>query len=85
MYEGQLNTNPPLRDVLIQGNMVYDTGRDKVLVDGKPTKTPPRYRYAVYVGPWGGLPGPTFPRDLHFSGNLFHPGTRGVANVKLKP
>ncbi len=77
---GQKPTNPPLADVLIQGNVVYDTGRDGVLADGTVKAQPPRYQYAVRVtdGPFG-------PKGLHFSGNLFHPGTAGVANVELKP
>ena len=40
----------------------------------------PRYQYAVI------LPGgPDAPRGLHFSNNLFHPGTQGVANIELPP
>lgn len=38
----------------------------------------PRYRYTVI------LPGgPTAPRQIHFSGNLFQPGTDGVSNREL--
>ncbi|MBN1341650.1 MAG: right-handed parallel beta-helix repeat-containing protein [Phycisphaerae bacterium] len=87
LFEGQLESNPPLTDVLIEGNIVYNTGRDGVLVDGKPKVLGPRYRYAVYVGPWGetGKPGATYPRGLHFANNLLHPGTRGVSNVDLRP
>jgi len=83
--EGQLETNPPLTDVIVQGNMVYNTGKDGHLEDGKVIKEPPRYRYAVYVGPWGEgtEPGPTFPQHLHFIDNVFHPGTEGVSNVPL--
>lgn len=72
---GQLPANPPLADVLIQGNVVYDTGRDD-----QPQPAPPRYRYAVQVES-----GPTSPVGLHFSNNLFHPGTEGVSNVQLIP
>ena len=87
LYEGQYAENPPLRDILIQGNLVYNTGRDQVLVDGQPQEQPPRYRYAVYVGPWGegNEKGPTYPRDLHFIGNVLHPGTKGISNVELTP
>lgn len=38
----------------------------------------PRYKYAVIIPG-----GPNAPRGLSFSNNLFHPGTQGVANVKL--
>ncbi|WP_395731389.1 nitrous oxide reductase family maturation protein NosD [Prosthecobacter sp.] len=38
----------------------------------------PRYKYAVIIPG-----GPNAPRGLHFSGNLFHPGTQGVCNQTL--
>jgi len=38
----------------------------------------PRYKYAVII-PGGS----NAPRGLHFSNNLFHPGTLGVANIDL--
>lgn len=46
---GQSPDNPPLRDVIIQGNVVYDSGRDGVLVGGAVKVLPPRYRYAVHM------------------------------------
>lgn len=69
--------NPPLTDVIVQGNIVYDTGRDGVVVDGKATIAGTRYKYAVILA--------SEARGIHFSNNLFHPGTAGVANVELKP
>jgi hypothetical protein len=76
-FEGQLEENPPVRDVLISGNLVYDPGRD---ADG-----PPRYRYAVYVGAWGegSVPKANVPQGLRFSDNILHPGTEGVSNGAL--
>jgi hypothetical protein len=38
----------------------------------------PRYKYAVIIPG-----GPNAPRGLHFSNNLFHPGTQGVCNREL--
>ncbi|WP_395740098.1 nitrous oxide reductase family maturation protein NosD [Prosthecobacter sp.] len=38
----------------------------------------PRYKYAVIIPD-----GPNAPRGLHFSNNLFHPGTQGVCNREL--
>lgn len=72
--------SPPETDVIISGNVLYDTGRDKVLVDGEPKLEPPRYRYAVRVGE-----GKDAPRGLHFTNNLLHPGTGGISNVALLP
>ncbi|MCX6911266.1 MAG: right-handed parallel beta-helix repeat-containing protein [Verrucomicrobia bacterium] len=77
---GQKPDNPPLSDVIIQGNVVYDTGRDQVIVDGQPKVEPPRYKYAVIIE--GGANGP---KGLHFSNNIFHPGAKGVSNAELKP
>lgn len=77
---GQQPDDPPLSDVIIQGNVVYDTGRDQVIVDGQPKVEPPRYKYAVIIET-----GPNGPKGLHFSNNIFHPGAQGVSNVELKP
>ncbi|AMV35956.1 hypothetical protein VT85_00830 [Planctomyces sp. SH-PL62] len=76
----QVPENPPLADVIVTGNVVYDTGHDAILKDGKPEVVPPRYRYAVLIES-----GDSAPVGLHFSNNLFHPGLRGVSNVELKP
>ena len=38
----------------------------------------PRYKYAVIIPG-----GPNAPRGLHFSNQLFHPGTQGVCNGEL--
>jgi len=77
---GQTPANPPLRDVVLQGNIVYDTGHDQVIVDGKPKVEPPRYKYAVTIA--GGADAP---QGLHFTGNLFDPGTEGVSNLPMAP
>jgi len=74
---GQKPENPPLADVVIQGNVVYSTGGHQAGNDGAPTVRPPRYRYAVSVA--------SDARGLHFSNNILHPGTEGVSNVELKP
>jgi len=66
---GQKPENPPLADVVVQGNVVYDTGR----TDGTET----RYRYAVLV--------PNEVKGIRFSGNIFHPGRDGVSNVENEP
>ena len=78
---GQTENNPPLTDVIIQGNLVYNSGRDGVLVDGAVKVLPPRYTYALHVATEGYAP----PKGLHFSNNLLHPGTKGISNVDLKP
>lgn len=76
-----LPENPALSEVIIQGNIVYDTGRDRPLVDGVPKREPPRYKFAVLIET--GEPNP--PQGLHFFGNILHPGTGGVCNVELPP
>ena len=64
---GQQFDDPPLTDVVVQGNIVQSTGK-------------PRYQYAVIIAG-----GPNTPRGLHFSNNLFHPGSQGLANRELPP
>ncbi len=74
--KGQEPDDPPLADVLITGNVLYDPSRES----GQSEPAVPRYHYAVIVA--GGVSGP---KGLHFSNNLLHPGSAGVANVKLDP
>lgn len=74
LYDGQLSENPAMRDVVIQGNVVYDPGRD--------TGEAPRYRYALFVGSWHGAPedSPNLTTGISIVGNRFHPGRDGVTN-----
>lgn len=76
---GPLEKNPPMRDVIIEGNIIYDSGRDSVLVDGKPQIMPPRYKYAVWFDE------EFIPEGIHFRNNIFHPGTEGISNKELTP
>jgi hypothetical protein len=71
---------PPLRDVVIANNVVYDTGRDKVVVDGRPQVVPPRYQLALLAQ----VRKDTF-KTLKIHGNVFHPGSSGVSNHELPP
>ncbi len=71
---GQKPENPPLADVVVQGNVVYDRGRTEA---GVSKDSRPRYRYAVLVA--------KEVSGLRFSGNIFHPGLEGVSNVEIQP
>ena len=64
---GQQADDPPLADVIVQGNLVHNIGN-------------PRYSYAVIIEG-----GPNAPRGMHFSNNVFPPGSQGVANIELPP
>jgi len=75
-----LPETPVLRDVLVLGNVVYDPGRDQILVDGKPRSEPPRYHYAIKVEP-----GSSAPQRIGFADNLIDPGIDGIATVDLTP
>lgn len=79
LESGQLPENPIMTDIIVKGNIVYDTGKDAVLVDGAPRTLPPRYEFAVFI-----TPEPS-PQRLHFSDNIFHPGRAGVSNMPLEP
>ncbi len=71
---GQKPENPPLADVVVEGNVVYDRGRTEA---GASKDSRPRYRYAVLVA--------KEVSGLRFSGNIFHPGWEGVSNVEIQP
>ena len=74
---GQKPENPPLTDVVIQGNIVYGIGSNQAGNDGTSRVPPPRYKYAVSVA--------SDAKGLHFSNNILHAGTKGISNVELKP
>lgn len=71
--------NPPLQDVIITGNVMYDPGRDRILQDGKLVVAPPRFKYAIYIEDTQA----TKPRNVIVSNNIFHKGSVGVSNVDL--
>jgi hypothetical protein len=77
----QLEENPNLSDILIQGNLVYNAGRDGVLVDGELVQEGPRYRFALYIE--YALDDERFPKNVRVADNLFHPGRESVCNVAL--
>lgn len=80
LENGQEADDPPLRDVIIADNIVYNTGRDKMIVDGHPQAVPPRYEFALML---------QIPEDsrqtVKIKGNIFHRGSIGVSNVELPP
>lgn len=72
---GQEPSDPPLRDVLVHGNVISNPDADE-LVDSAES---PRYHYAVRIEQGTD----NSPRGLHFGTNLFPPGTAGVSNCEL--
>lgn len=79
--DGPLPENPPLRNLLVVGNMVHDSGQDTVFLDGEWKKVPPRYGYAAFLDTGS----PTASRNVRFYGNLFDPGSKGIADTILSP
>ncbi len=74
---GQLPENPPIKDVLIAGNVVHDSGRDTVLLDGRWVQASPRYFYALYIEQKV-QPAPV---NVQVVGNLFDAGLNGKTNL----
>lgn len=72
--ERQLPSNPLLQDILVEGNIVYDTSRDTPGANSGSAK----YRYAVLIEKNSSVPG-----GIQFWGNIFHPGRSGISNVPL--
>ena len=85
--KGQEASDPPLRDVLVTGNIISIPDADEMPREGSDgpeegtSDAGPRYHYAVRVEAGH----ENSPRGLHFSHNVFPPGTRGVSNVELMP
>jgi hypothetical protein len=77
---GQEPEDPPLEDVVVSGNIIYNSRGDSGGTNESGQSTAPRYRYAVWVAP-----PPAGPKGLHFQGNIFPPGRDGVSNVELRP
>lgn len=73
LNEGQKPDNPPLADVVIQGNIVQDSGR----FHSDQTEQGPRYVYAIRIA--------RKVTGIHHSNNIFDPGREGISNVELKP
>lgn len=79
---GQTPQNPALSDVIVEGNIVYNSARDKRVVDGKVVEESPRYRYALLVSrDTGDLRGPV---RVKVSNNIFHPGSAGISNIRVR-
>ncbi|MCA9016293.1 MAG: hypothetical protein KDA77_13255, partial [Planctomycetaceae bacterium] len=69
---GQKPENTPLADVILQGNIVQNSGRFQPAKENQQ----PRYVYAVRVDRKA--------TNVHFSSNIFDPGRKGVSNIELK-
>jgi hypothetical protein len=77
LESGQLAENPVMFDVLVDGNVVYNTSKDTVLEDGQVIAEEPRYAWAVFISP------EPQPEGLVFRNNIFHPGRDGLCNLPL--
>lgn len=80
LEKGQLSANPRLRGVMVTGNVLYDTGRDQIIVDGKPQLASPRYEYSILINN-----GPEGPEDVHIVDNILDPGLKGQSNMMSQP
>lgn len=78
LESGQLAENPIMTDVIVEGNIVYNSGKDGFLENGEPVIHQPRYAWAVFV-----TPDPQ-PQGLLFRNNIFHPGYEGISNIPIQ-
>lgn len=80
---GQLNSNPPLSNVLVEGNLITNS-EEELGPDGKPIHPMPRYDYAVLIDQTpSGSNERHYPREMKISDNMFMPGKIGISNVPL--
>lgn len=78
---GQEPTDPPLRDVLIVGNIISNPDVGELPAEQEDAGESPRYHYAVRIESGR----ENSPRNLHFADNLLPAGTEGVSNKTLAP
>ena len=76
---GPQGYNPRFGDLIIQGNLIYDHGRDKILVNGVPAVQPPRYKWAIWFDEEWRV------ENARLTGNIFHAGEKGVSNLPIQP
>ncbi len=76
---GPQGYNPRFGDLIIQGNLIYDHGRDKILVNGVPAVQPPRYKWAIWFDEEWRV------ENVRLTGNIFHAGEKGVSNLPIQP
>ncbi|QDU00240.1 right-handed parallel beta-helix repeat-containing protein [Gimesia aquarii] len=69
---GQKPENTPLADVIIQGNLVQNSGRHSASKESQQ----PRYVYAVRVDQKA--------TGIHFSDNILDPGREGISNIEIR-
>jgi len=78
---GQEPSDPPLRDVLVVGNVISNPDADEHPTEPDEPGESPRYHYAVRIESGRD----NSPRNLHFANNLLPAGTEGVSNTSLAP
>jgi hypothetical protein len=78
---GQIPSNPPLSNILIEGNIVSAVD-EQLGPDGKPFQPKPRYHYALVVHrPPKSDDGYKYPQNIVVRDNLFAPGRDGITNL----
>lgn len=82
---GQIPSNPPMTNILIEGNIVAEAD-EEVGPDGKPFQPKPRYHYALAIDqPPKNDDGYNYPRNIVVRDNLFAAGRDGVTNLATQP
>jgi hypothetical protein len=77
---GQIPSNPPLSNILIEGNIVAEAD-EEIGPDGKPFQPKPRYHYALAIDKAPKTDdGYKYPQNIVVRDNLFAPGRDGVMN-----
>lgn len=83
LKEGRLPTNPALRHVLIEGNVVTNS-EDKLAENGGVQPSKPRYRQAVQMDlPTRESEGRRCPEDVRIRNNILAAGRDGMSSVAL--
>lgn len=76
LERGQLASNPPLRNVIVTGNVISQAYLDDDATASSDNALPPRYKWALLIDKGAGAP----ENVVVSNDNQFPPGTDGVTN-----
>lgn len=80
---GQMPTNPPLSNVLVEGNVITNSELE-LGPDGSAIHPKPRYDYAVLIDtPPANSKEQHYPTNIRIVNNLFIPGQKGISTVPI--
>jgi hypothetical protein len=80
---GQMSSNPPLSNVLVEGNILTNS-EPELRANGEAIHPKPRYNYAILIETQSANGSEhNYPVNIRVLNNLFEPGQKGLCNVPI--